>query len=151
MTLPPATRLLLSRSSARSKVTRRSSGLYKPQLTGGATRLKITGAYGPEVFECPPPTTYTSQAVLDSLPPEEKDLSWVMAGKTYMYELERDNPEVVWVDQIYNKYNHVGQMGIGYEVFEELDGKIDAWGCAVGSGGTLLGVALALKEGARNP
>ena len=45
----------------------------------------------------------------------------------------------------------LGGSGIGYEVFEELDGKIDTWGCAVGSGGTLLGVALALKERGAKP
>ena len=37
-------------------------------------------------------------------------------------------------------------MGIGYETYDQLDGKIDAWGCSVGSGATLLGVILALKE-----
>jgi len=126
-------------------------GIYKPVLTGGGTRLKITGAYGPEVSECPPPTTYLSQAVIDKLSQEEKDLSWVIAGKTYMYELERDNPDVVWVDQIYNKYNYLGQKSIGYEAKEQLDGEVDAWGCAVGSGGTLLGGALALREKGMKP
>ncbi|MDA4128895.1 MAG: cysteine synthase family protein [Thaumarchaeota archaeon] len=126
-------------------------GIYKPVLTGGGTRLKITGAYGPEVSECPPPTNYLSQDVFDKLSHEEKDLSWVIAGKTYMYELERDNPEVVWVDQIYNKYNYLGQKSIGHEIYEQLDGKVDAWGCAVGSGGTLLGAGLALKDEGAKP
>jgi cystathionine beta-synthase len=126
-------------------------GIYKPMLTGGAVRLKITEAYGPDVCECPPPTTYIPEDVFNKLPQEEKDLSWIIAGKMYMYTLERDNPDVVWVDQIYNKYNYIGQMGMGYEIYEQLDGKIDAWGCAVGSGGTLLGVALALKEKGLKP
>jgi cysteine synthase len=121
-------------------------GIYKPQLTGGNIRLKITGAYGPDVSECPPPTAYLSQEVLDSLPQEEKDLAWVIAGKTYMYELEKNNTDVVWVDQIYNKYNYLGQMSMGNEIHQQTGGLVDAWGCAVGSGGTLLGVALALKE-----
>ncbi len=40
-------------------------GIYRPVLTGGGTRLKITGAYGPEVSECPPPTAYLSQDAFD--------------------------------------------------------------------------------------
>ena len=126
-------------------------GIYRTVLTGGGVRLKITGAYGPEVFECPPPTRYAPQSALDALPEEEKDLSWVVAGKMYMYELERDDPDVVWVDQIYNKYNYIGQKGIGYEAYEQLGGRVDAWGCAAGSGATLYGVALALKEKGGRP
>jgi cysteine synthase A len=68
-----------------------------------------------------------------------------------MYELERDNPDVIWVDQIYNKYNYIGQMSMGKEIYKQLDGKIDAWGCSIGSGGCLLGVTLGLKELGVNP
>ena len=34
----------------------------------------------------------------------------------------------------------------GREILEQLDGKVDAWVASVGTGGTLLGVAEALKE-----
>ena len=37
----------------------------------------------------------------------------------------------------------------GPEIFEQTDGKVDGFVCAVGSGGTLGGVSMALK--ARNP
>ena len=126
-------------------------GIYRTVLAGGGVRLKITGAYGPEVFECPPPTKYVPQSALDDLPTDERDLAWVIAGKMHMYELERDNPDVVWVDQIYNRYNTVGQMGMGYEAYQQLGGEIDAWGCSVGSGGTLYGVAMALREKGARP
>lgn len=121
-------------------------GIYKPMLLRDDIRLKITRAYGADVSECPPPTDYVPEEVWKQLSEEEKGLSWIIAGKKYMYELERGNPDVVWVDQIYNKYNYIGQMKMGYEIYEQLYGKIDAWGCSIGSGGTLLGVALALKE-----
>ena len=68
-----------------------------------------------------------------------------------MYELERDNPEVVWVDQIYNWANVIGQMGMGREIYRQLEGKIDAWGCSIGSAGCFLGVTLALKENGVKP
>ncbi len=49
------------------------------------------------------------------------------------------------------KYNYIGQMSIGYELYEQLDGKIDAFCCAVGFGATLLGIILALAEKNVNP
>jgi len=64
----------------------------------------------------------------------------------HSYELERQNSDVVWVDQIFNKYNYIGQMDIGREIFRQLDGEIDAFGCAVGSGATLFGVCLGIEE-----
>lgn len=121
-------------------------GIYKPMVLRDNIRLKITRAYGADVGECPPPTDYITEDVWKQLSEREKDLSWVIAGKKYMYELEKGNPDFVWVDQIYNKYNYIGQMKMGYEICEQLDGKIHAWGCSIGSGGTLLGVALALRE-----
>lgn len=120
--------------------------MYKPLLRGESTRLKITEAYGPDVCACRPPSDFMSEDIMKQIPKEEQDLAWVIAGKVHMNDLEMENPNVVWVDQIYNKYNYIGQMSMGYEIYDQLDGKIDAWVCAVGSGATLLGVALAFKE-----
>jgi cystathionine beta-synthase len=125
--------------------------VYKPLLRGSSTRLKIIGAYGAEVCECLSPSDFLSEETIKQIPDEEQDLAWVIAGKAHMSRLEDENPDVVWVDQIFNKYNYIGQMGIGYELYDQLDGKIDAWGCSVGSGATLFGVALALKEKGINP
>ncbi|MEJ2598877.1 MAG: cysteine synthase family protein [Anaerolineales bacterium] len=125
--------------------------IYKPLLRGASTRLKIIGAYGPDVCECQPPSDFLSEEKIEQIPEEVQELAWVIAGKAHMSRLEEENPEVVWVDQIYNKYNYIGQMGIGYELYNQLDGKVDAWGCSVGSGATLYGVALALKEKGINP
>lgn len=121
-------------------------GIYKPQVLRDDVRIKITRIYGAEVSECPSPIEYIPKDVWNRLSEEEKNLSWIIAGKKYMYELERNNPDVIWVDQIYNKYNYIGQMTMGYEIYDQLDGEIDAWGCSIGSGGTMLGVSLALKE-----
>jgi len=119
---------------------------YRNFLRGGedvSARLKITGAFGAEVYVCPVPR----KEILKDLPSErERSYSYVIAGKTHMYELERDNPDVVWVDQIYNRYNPIGHMQMGREIYRQLDGGIDAWGCSIGSGGAFMGVTLALKE-----
>jgi|FaiFalDrversion2_1042247.scaffolds.fasta_scaffold00031_3 cysteine synthase len=121
-------------------------GIYKPMLRRGDIRMRITRIYGAEVVTCPDPTQYIPEMEWERLSEEEKNLSWILAGKKWAYELEKNDPKVVWVDQIYNKYNYIGQMKIGYEVYEQLDGKIDAWVCSIGSGGTMLGVLLALRE-----
>jgi len=121
-------------------------GIYKPMLSKDDIRLKITRMYGAEVIACPDPTEYIPRREWEKLSEEEKNLSWIIAGKKWAYELEKNDPNVVWVDQIYNKFNYIGQMKMGYEIYEQLDGKIDAWGCSIGSGGTMLGVLLALKE-----
>jgi cystathionine beta-synthase len=126
-------------------------GIYAPLLRGDSARLKITGAYGPEVFECRPPSDFMSEEFLAQIPEDQKELAWVIAGKRHMAELEQENENTVWIDQIYNQYNYIGQKAIGFEAFEQLNGKIDAWGCSVGSGATLLGCALALKEKGLDP
>lgn len=56
----------------------------------------------------------------------------------------------IWANQFDNVANREGhRVTTGPEIFEDTDGKVDAFICAVGSGGTLGGVSLALKE--RNP
>lgn len=55
-----------------------------------------------------------------------------------------------WANQFDNVANRDGHYyTTGPEIWEQTDGKIDGFTCAVGSGGTLGGVARALKE--RNP
>lgn len=125
--------------------------IYKPMLEGGGVRLKITGAYGPDISEARPPSDFLSEEEVKQFLKDNYDLTYVIAGKMQCYDLEKNDPNVVWVDQIYNKYNYIGHMTMGYELYEQLDGKIDAFGCAVGSGGALLGVLLALAEKGVNP
>jgi cysteine synthase A len=55
-----------------------------------------------------------------------------------------------WANQFDNVANRDGHYRTtGPEIWEQTDGKVDGFTCAVGSGGTLGGVARALKE--RNP
>ena len=56
----------------------------------------------------------------------------------------------VWANQFDNLANRAGhEATTGPEIFAQTDGRVDAFTCSVGSGGTLAGVALALK--ARKP
>ena len=55
----------------------------------------------------------------------------------------------IWANQFDNVANRQGHADTtGPEIWRQTDGKIDAFICAVGTGGTLAGVAIALK--ARN-
>ncbi len=56
----------------------------------------------------------------------------------------------IWANQFDNVANRQGHAETtGPEIWEQTDGKVDGFTCAVGTGGTLAGVAIALK--ARNP
>ncbi|MFA6715281.1 MAG: cysteine synthase family protein [Victivallales bacterium] len=133
------------------KGLRAKLAIYKPMLRGNSTRLKITGAYGPETCEASGPFDYLSKELAERFIEDDHDLAYIMAGKMHSYLLEKNDPDVIWLDQIYNKYNYIGQMSMGREIYDQLDGKIDAWGCAVGSGATLLGTALAFREHGLEP
>jgi cysteine synthase len=53
----------------------------------------------------------------------------------------------VWANQFDNLANREGHRATtGPEIWQQTGGKIDAFTCACGTGGTLAGVALALKE-----
>jgi len=56
----------------------------------------------------------------------------------------------IWANQFDNVANRKGHYeNTGPEIFEQTNGKVDAFICAVGTGGTLAGIGMALKE--RNP
>ncbi len=66
-------------------------------------------------------------------------------------ELAQTEPNgAIWANQFDNLANREGhRRTTGPEIWQQTDGKIDAFTCATGTGGTLAGIALALKE--RNP
>ncbi len=66
-------------------------------------------------------------------------------------ELAAKEPNgAIWANQFDNTANRGGHYRTtGPEIWNQTDGKVDGFTCSVGSGGTLAGVALALKE--RNP
>jgi cysteine synthase A len=64
--------------------------------------------------------------------------------------LAKETPNAIWANQFDNTANRDAHVHTtGPEIFEQTDGKVDGFICAVGSGGTLGGVSLALK--AKNP
>lgn len=60
---------------------------------------------------------------------------------------DREENGAVWARQFDNLANmEIHQRTTGAEIWEQTDGKVDGFICAVGTGGTLAGVSTALKE-----
>jgi len=66
-------------------------------------------------------------------------------------QLAKSEPNgAIWANQFDNVSNREGHIRTtGPEIWEQTEGKVDGFICAVGTGGTLAGIGMALKE--RNP
>ncbi len=61
--------------------------------------------------------------------------------------IAEETPNAIWANQfdnIANRRAHI--VGTAAEIWEQMDGRIDGFTCAAGTGGTLAGVGLGLKE-----
>jgi cysteine synthase A len=67
-------------------------------------------------------------------------------------ELKPSNPNgVIWANQFDNVANRQGHYRTtGPEIWDQTEGKVDGFVSAIGTGGTLCGVAMALKERNKN-
>jgi cysteine synthase A len=77
--------------------------------------------------------------------------NYVHVSERLAKELAAREPNgAFWANQWDNLANRQGHYRTtGPEIWQQTDGKVDGFVCAIGTGGTLSGVALALKE--RNP
>ncbi len=77
--------------------------------------------------------------------------NYVHFSRTLAEEMAKSEPRgVLWANQFDNTANRDAHyQSTGPEIWDQTNGKLDGFICAVGSGGTLGGVSLALKE--RNP
>ncbi|MGN6208494.1 cysteine synthase A [Asticcacaulis sp.] len=76
--------------------------------------------------------------------------NYVRYSGTLAQELRDAGESVIWANQFDNVANRRAHIeGTGPEIWEQTGGKLDAFICAVGSGGTLGGLSLYLKD--KNP
>ena len=70
-----------------------------------------------------------------------------VSGRLAAQLAESDPNGAIWANQFDNVANRNGHIRTtGPEIWQQTDGKVDGFICAVGTGGTLAGVAIALKE-----
>jgi len=74
--------------------------------------------------------------------------NYVKVSERMANEIGQDHPQgAIWANQFDNIANRRAHFETtGPEIWQELDGKIDGFTCSVGTGGTLAGVGIALKE-----
>jgi len=73
-----------------------------------------------------------------------------LSGRIAAQMAESETNGAVWANQFDNVANRQAHIeGTGPEIWRQTEGKVDGFVCAVGTGGTLAGVAMALK--AHNP
>jgi cysteine synthase A len=80
--------------------------------------------------------------------PAKDDNHYPKVARRMAEELNKTAPNgAVWANQFDNVANRQGHIDTtGPEIWRDTDGKVDGFVCAVGSGGTLGGVSMALKE-----
>jgi cysteine synthase A len=91
--------------------------------------------YGAELLEVPPA-------------PYANPNNYVKVSERVANELAKSEPNgVIWANQWDNLANRQGHVETtGPEIWAQTDGKVDGFVCAIGTGGTLAGVGIALKE-----
>src|SRR5580765_5746224 len=77
--------------------------------------------------------------------------NYVKVSSRLADQLAKSEPRgAIWANQFDNIANREAHVETtGPEIWRQTDGKVDGFVCSVGTGGTLAGVALALKE--KNP
>lgn len=137
----PAVAMVCAAKGYRAKIF-----LYRYQLADGKNaRMLITQAYGPEVGVSSEPAAYLSEAQIAELGRRAPDLLHVLSAKMDCQLAEDQTENCVWVDQIYNPYNYIGQEALGREIYAQLEGRVDAVGCSVSSGASLYGMIRGLQ------
>jgi cysteine synthase len=70
-----------------------------------------------------------------------------LSGRLAEQLAKTENNGAIWANQFDNVANRQAHIeGTGPEIWAQTDGRVDGFTCAVGTGGTLSGVAIALKE-----
>jgi cysteine synthase A len=119
------------------------SVMHMPKGWATEDRLKILKAYGAEVIE-----VSVGEEIERELEGKAVHGGVVeVMPRIKALEMERNNANVWWARQALNPDNvRAHRDSTGKEIIEQTDGKVDVFIAAVGTGGTLLGVAEALKE-----
>jgi cysteine synthase len=91
---------------------------------------------------------YGAELVEVDAVPYSNEMNYVKYSGRLAAELDAKEPSgAVWANQFDNLANREAHVqGTGPEIWAQTDGKVDGFICAIGSGGTLAGVAQALRD-----
>jgi len=94
---------------------------------------------------------YGAELVEVDAAPYSNEMNYIRVSGRLAQKLNVEEPAgAVWANQFDNTANREAHLRTtGPEIWAQTDGKVDGFICAIGSGGTLAGVAQALRE--RNP
>ncbi|MBC8223766.1 PLP-dependent cysteine synthase family protein [Candidatus Bathyarchaeota archaeon] len=110
--------------------------IYMPE---GMTleRIRLMECYGAEVH----------QLELESISEDESvaGAEVEIGTRQRCLELERTRPKTWWARQFSNPANTRAHYKTGLEIYYQMEGRVDAFVASIGVGGTLYGVAKALK------
>lgn len=114
------------------------SSSYNP-----ADRIRIARLFGCEVTSVDLADHIANMEELDDV---ERAAAFVAIRMKQCYDLQERDPSAWWSNQLCNRDNtRAHRDGTGVEILEQMVGGVDAWVASIGTGGTLLGVAEALK------
>jgi cysteine synthase A len=91
---------------------------------------------------------YGAELVEVDAVPYSNEMNYVKFSGRLAADFDAKEPNgAVWANQFDNVANREAHVqGTGPEIWRQTDGKVDGFICAVGSGGTLAGVAQALRD-----
>lgn len=88
---------------------------------------------------------------VDAAPASSDNHFTKIARRTAEEKAKSEANGAIWANQFDNIANRQGHLETtGPEIWDQTDGKVDGFICAVGSGGTLGGVSMALKARNKN-
>lgn len=99
-------------------------------------KLKQMQAFGAELTMVPSEGGKTTKSLILKMIETAKELS--------------RQPNTYWTNQLFNEDTIAGYYNLGEEIWEQTDGKVDAFVHAVGTGASSRGVATILKQHNRN-
>jgi len=122
--------------------------LFLPAQLGSAynpaDRIRIARLYGCEVTPIDLDEHVENADQLEGL---ERAATFVAIRMKHCYDLQQSDSSHWWANQLCNVDNTAAHREhTGAEILNQIDGAIDGWVASVGTGGTLLGVAEALKD-----
>ena len=114
--------------------------IYMPE---GMTleRMHLMESYGAEVYQLELESSSEDESVAGA----EVEIG----TRLRCLELEKTRPKIWWARQFSNPANTRAQIKTGQEIYQQMEGNVAAFVASIGVGGTLFGVAKALKD--QNP